>query len=204
MEGAEKLKSIKQIGSVAQARPTLFPRCLHSWILLHYVSDWSICHGEKGNCNGTKRGKTWVIDAYYWELKRGNSSITQANKQEATEIVHSFLLPFQRFLGSRDALSILSRTQSSPCYPLSYICSKAIILQDLWTLHRGSDLHSTDAVVSAQLYHCRDRTMIHKPWTLCIPNAWVQKRRLQEQQRLLPSTLEGSKTCSPNDPYHNH
>lgn len=59
-----------------------------------------------------------------------------------------------------------------------------------------------DAVASAQLYHCREGTMIRKPWTLCVPNAQVQNQtgRLQE---LLPSTLEGIKTCSQNDPTHN-
>jgi len=62
MEGAEKLKSIKQTGGAAQTRQTLFPRHLHSRLLLHYTSDWSICHGEKGNRNGTKRGKTWIMD----------------------------------------------------------------------------------------------------------------------------------------------
>lgn len=85
MEGAKKPKSIKQIGNAVQATQTLPPWCLHSWILLHYASDWSICHREKGNCNGTRRRKTWIMDGYYWELKGENSSIT---RQEAIEIVH--------------------------------------------------------------------------------------------------------------------
>lgn len=104
MEGAEKPKSIKQIGNAVQATQTLPPWCLHSWILLHYVSDWSICHGEKGNCNGTRRRKTWIMDGYYWELKGENSSIT---RQEAIEIVHFFPFLFQWFPGLRDALHLL-------------------------------------------------------------------------------------------------
>lgn len=104
MEGAEKPKSIKQIGNVVQATQTLPPWCLHSWILLHYASDWSICHGEKRNCNGTRRRKTWIMDGYYWELKGENSSIT---RQEATEIDHFFPFLFQQFSGFRNALYLL-------------------------------------------------------------------------------------------------
>lgn len=104
MEGAKKLKSIKQIGGVAQAAQTLFPRHFHSRILLHDVSEWSIHHGERANCNGTKRGKNMN---YGWLLLRaegGNISITQANRREATNRVHSFLFPFQQSAGSKDAL----------------------------------------------------------------------------------------------------
>lgn len=119
---------------------------------------------------------------YGWLLLRveGGNQQHYPRQQAGGNWYGSLLFPFQRFPGSRDALSGLSHTQFSPCYSLSYICGKAIILQDLRALHQGSDFCSTDAVVSAR--RITAGAMIHKPWTLCIPNAWVQKGRLQEQQ----------------------
>lgn len=132
MEGAEKLKSIRQIGSIVQATQTLPPWCLHSWILLHYVSDWSICHGEKGNCNGTRRGKAWIMDGYYWELNGENSSIT---RQEAIEIVHFSPFLFQWFPGFRDALYLLFSAlnlQQSPHFAGPMLCTDLYVQLMLW------------------------------------------------------------------------
>lgn len=184
MERAEKLKSIRQIGNVVQATQTLPPSCLHSWILLHYVSDWSICHGEKGNCNGTRIGKTWIMDGYYWELKGENSSIT---RQEAIEIVHFFPFLFHWFPGFKDALYLLFSAlnlQQSHHFagPMNFALR-------IWSWCSAD-------VVSGYLYHCRNRRMIHKFWALCIPNAREKNQKGCKNSKLLPRILEGNKTCS--------
>lgn len=88
--------------------------------------------GRKETVMELKGGKHALSMVTTEHLSRGgNSSTTQANRQEATETVHSFLFPFERFPGSRDALSILSNMQLPPCCSLSNTCSKAITLQGL-------------------------------------------------------------------------
>lgn len=143
------------------------------------------------------------MDGYYWELKGGNSSITQAKRQEATELVHSFLFPFQKFPGSRDALSILSHTQLSPCCSLSYTCGKAIILQDLRTLHWGSDVQLMLWFQHSYITAGTERWFIN-PGHYAFPRHECKTRKGGcKNSKLLPSTLEGRKTCSQNNPNHN-